>query len=60
MSDLADLAQKADPQFKATSDLVIARMSSYFVSRDKLLADYVNKVTLCVSYDDTLPANQPN
>ena len=35
-------------------------MSSYFVSRDKLLADYVNKVTFSVSYDDTLPANQPN
>jgi len=60
VSDLADLAQKADPQFKTTSDLVITKMSSYFVSRDKLLADYVNKVTFSVSYDDTLPANQPN
>jgi hypothetical protein len=60
VSDLADLAQKADPGFKASSDLVISKMSSYFVSRDKLLADYVNKVTFSVSYDDTLPANQPN
>jgi hypothetical protein len=60
VSDLVDLAQKADPQFKAKSDLVITKMSSYFVSRDKLLADYVNKVTFSVSYDDTLPANQPN
>ena len=60
VSDLVDLAQKADPQFKATSNLVITKMSSYFVSRDKLLADYVNKVTFSVSYDDTLPANQPN
>jgi hypothetical protein len=60
VSDLADLAQRADPQFKAASDLVITKMSSYFVSRDKLLADYVNKMTFSISYDDTLPANQPN
>jgi hypothetical protein len=60
VSDLADLAQKADPQFKAASDLVITKMTSYFVSRDKLLDDYVNKVTFSLSYDDTLPANQPN
>ena len=60
VSDLADLAQKADPQFKGASDLVITKMSSYFVSRDKLLADYVNRVTFSISYDDTFPANQPN
>lgn len=60
VSDLADLAQKADPQFKTASDLVTTKMSSYFVSRDKLLADYVNRLTFSVSYDDTLPANQPN
>ena len=60
VSELADLGQKADPQFKSASDLVISKMSSYFVSRDKLLADYVNKVTFSISYDDTLPANQPN
>jgi hypothetical protein len=60
VSDLADLAQKADPQFKAASDLVVKNMSSYFVSRDKLLDDYVNRVTFSASYDDTLAANQPN
>jgi hypothetical protein len=60
VSDLAGLAQRADPQFKAASDVVVSRMSSYFVSRDKLLSDYVNKVTFSLSYDDTLPANQPN
>jgi hypothetical protein len=60
VSDLADLAQRADPQFKGASDLVITKMSSYFVSRDKLLADYVNKITFSVSYDDTFSANQPN
>jgi hypothetical protein len=60
VSDLAALAQKADPQFKTASDLVITKMSSYFVSRDKLLADYINKVTFSISYDDTLPPSQPN
>ena len=60
VSELADLAQRADPQFKNESDLVITKMSSYFVSRDKLLSDYVSKVTFSVSYDDTRPANQPN
>lgn len=59
VADLADLAEKADPQFKTAADLVVTRMSSYFVSRDKVLDDYVNKVTLSVSYDDTLPANEP-
>jgi hypothetical protein len=58
--DLADLAEKTDPQFKAASDTVITKMSSYFLGRDKLLNDYVNKVTFSVSYDDTFPANQPN
>lgn len=60
VSDLAALAEKADPNFKSESDLVIAKMSSYFVSRDKLLDDYVNKVTFSLTYDNTLPANQPN
>lgn len=60
VSDLADLAKKADPQFKTASDLVVTRMSSYFVSRDKLLDDYVNKVTYSASYDDTRPANEPS
>jgi hypothetical protein len=60
VSDLADLAQKADPEIKTKSDLVISKMSSYFVSRDKLLADYVNKVTFSLSYDNTRPANQPS
>jgi len=60
VSDLADLAQKADPQFKTTSDLVVTRMSSYFVSRDKLVDDYVHKETFSVSYDDTRPSNQPS
>ncbi len=60
VSELADLAKKADPQFKTASDLVITRMSSYFVSRDKLLDDYVNEVTFSFSYDDTRPANEPS
>jgi hypothetical protein len=59
VKDLADLAQKADPQFKAASDKVVANMSAYFVGRDKAVSDYVNKVTLSVSYDNTRPANQP-
>jgi hypothetical protein len=58
--ELADLAEKADPQFKSTSDLVIARMSSYFVARDKVLSDYINKVTFSISYDNARPASQPS
>jgi hypothetical protein len=60
VAELADLAETADPQFKSASDLVITKMSSYFVSRDKLLADYVNTVTFSLSYDDARPANQPH
>ncbi len=60
VEDLAALAEKADPNFKSESDLVIAKMSSYFVSRDKALDDYVNKVTFSLSYDNVLPANEPN
>jgi hypothetical protein len=60
VKDLADLAEKADPQFKSAADLVVTRMSSYFVSRDKVLADYINKVTFAISYDDARPANQPS
>jgi hypothetical protein len=58
--DLAALAEKADPQIKQASDLVVANMSSYFVSRDKLMNDYVNKMTFSISYDDAYPANQPH
>ena len=60
VSELADLAQKVDPQFKTRSDLVLTKMSSYFVSRDKLLADYVHKFTFSVSYDNARPASQPS
>jgi hypothetical protein len=60
VKDLADLAQKADPQFKAASDLVVTRMSSYFVSRDKLMDDYINRQTYSISYDNTRAANQPS
>jgi hypothetical protein len=59
VSELADLAEKADPQFKTESDLVMTSMSSYFVNRDKVMDDYVHTVTLSVSYNDTRPANQP-
>src|SRR6267142_72708 len=60
VKDLADLAQKADPQFKAAADKVVTNMSAYFVGRDKSVSDYVNKVTFSVSYDNTRPANQRN
>jgi hypothetical protein len=59
VKELADLAQKADPQFKASSDKVVTNMSAYFVGRDKAVRDYVNTITYSLSYDNTRPANQP-
>src|SRR5579864_851720 len=60
VKELADLALKANPQFKADSDKVVTNMSAYFVGRDKAVSDYINKFTFSVSYDDARPANQPS
>jgi len=57
--DLAQVAKAQDPNLQADAESVIAKMSTYFGNRDRLMADFINRITFSAEYDNDRPTNEP-